>query len=76
MISKYLETDVFTLSSKLSVIYVQRDELNQEKGLTFGLLTPYRLGFIKRKNLLKRQKIITSPQSVILRTTDVAVMYP
>jgi len=65
MISKCLEPGMFTLSSKLFLMYVQRDEFNQKKGLSFGLLTPYRLGLIERKNLSKCQQLTTSPQSVI-----------
>jgi len=53
MISKCLESNMFTLSTKLSVMYVQREEFNQKKGLSFGLVTPYRLGLIERKNLSK-----------------------
>ena len=65
MISKRLEPDEFTLSSKLYVIYVQRDEFNQKKSLSFGLLTPYRLGLTERENLSKCQQLITSPHSLV-----------
>ena len=71
MISKCVEADGFSQSSKLSVMYVQRDEFNQKKGLSSGLLTPYRLGLIERKNLSKCQQLITSPHSVTYYNTSV-----